>query len=328
MKFIIFKGLKVFFKFSFTFLILFWLIYHGNLDLKKLGFFLTEPLIFLSLCALIVFGIIPVTSFRWWLFLTGQQIFIRYKDALKLTWVGFAFNFALPGAVSGDLVKGYYLHKHYSGISRSITLTTLLIDRIVGLFGLILISLLAILYRFITFPESKTNLFLVETLILLLGLSSLIFYLIVLAPFQKDKDPFKIFLSKFPFHKYFVKIYLGFKEYQDKKMILISTLCLSVFNQALAFICLFKISEIIFDPVPNFVEQILVAAIGMISTAIPISPGGIGIGHAAFKAVYELLGVREGADLFNLYVVLQFSIYIWGFVPYLFMREKGKAFSQ
>ena len=57
--------------------------------------------------------------------------------------------------------------------------------------------------------------------------------------------------------------------------------------------------------------QLFLMPIGLITTAIPLAPGGIGIGHVAFESLYQLVGVAGGADIFNMYII-QLAVYLMG----------------
>ena len=62
--------------------------------------------------------------------------------------------------------------------------------------------------------------------------------------------------------------------------------------------------------------QFFLMPIGLITVAIPIAPGGIGIGHAAFESLYQLAGLSGGADIFNLFIIVQLGVFMLGGIPY------------
>ena len=51
----------------------------------------------------------------------------------------------------------------------------------------------------------------------------------------------------------------------------------------------------------NFLDIFSVVPIGMIITAIPISPGGLGVSYAAFEKLFQYFNVMNGANLFNIF---------------------------
>jgi uncharacterized protein (TIRG00374 family) len=72
-----------------------------------------------------------------------QGVRLSFWTATKLTFVGNFFNFALPGTTGGDLIKAYYL-THYTHLKTE-AVTTVFLDRAIGLLGLILLAGAAIL---------------------------------------------------------------------------------------------------------------------------------------------------------------------------------------
>ena len=65
---------------------------------------------------------------------------------------------------------------------------------------------------------------------------------------------------------------------------------------------------------------LLIVPLGLISTVIPLSPGGVGIGQAAFYGLCQALtpGTGEAAsNAFTVYQTLQVAVYLSGFVNYL-----------
>lgn len=87
---------------------------------------------------LMVGAIYPIQVVRWWLLLRARGIDIKLWMAFKLTMIGCFFNYCMPGSTGGDLVKAYYAAKRKEG--RADAVMTVLMDRVVGLFGLIALA--------------------------------------------------------------------------------------------------------------------------------------------------------------------------------------------
>ena len=60
--------------------------------------------------------------------------------------------------------------------------------------------------------------------------------------------------------------------------------------------------------------------IGMMAVAVPISPAGLGVGHAIFDGLFKLYGTFNGASLFNLYFLTTISVNLMGIFPYLMFK--------
>ncbi len=44
----------------------------------------------------------------------------------------------------------------------------------------------------------------------------------------------------------------------------------------------------------SFFSLFSIFPIGMLLTALPLAPGGLGVGHLAFEKLYQLIGLSEG----------------------------------
>lgn len=83
----------------------------------------------------------PVVALQTWrliVMLAVQRVPLSFWTSTKLTFAGNFFNFALPGMTGGDLIKAYYL-THYTHLKTE-TVTTVFLDRAIGLLGLVLLA--------------------------------------------------------------------------------------------------------------------------------------------------------------------------------------------
>ena len=65
-------------------------------------------------------------------------------------------------------------------------------------------------------------------------------------------------------------------------------------------------------------------ALGFGFIAVPISPAGAGVGHVVFETLYREVGLSQGANLFNLYFLINFSINLVGIIPFLLTKADKK----
>jgi len=302
-------------KFAFTIGVIYYLITTGSLNFQRLSLFIEAPEnLFIILISLLLF-IVPLTSLRWWLLLRALKFNIPLGRAYLLTWIGNFFNATLPGAVTGDVIKGYYTIKTNSDNNKTSTLTTLIIDRVTGLFGLIVMAFFALLYNW-TLIFSLVPLQPLAIFIFILFVGVVIFYVIILFPFADGKDPFIRLLKKLPKSDFFLKIYRTFKQYQFHWKTLASTLLISLIIHSIVAFLFLIIARMMGLNDLHLATQMFVMPIGLITMSIPVAPGGIGIGHAAFEALYLFIGIKGGADIFNLFIVLQLAVYLLGGIVY------------
>ena len=189
---------------------------------------------------------------------------------------------------------------------------TLLIDRFTGLFGLIVMAFLALLLNWslvISQPKIQSLAFAVTALFTL----TVFFYGIVLYPFAEGNDPFIKLFNKLPKSALFLKIYKTFKSFQHHKKTLFTTLLVSIGVHTLVALIFVSIAQLMGVHNMTVATQMFIMPIGLITIAIPIAPGGVGVGHVAFDSLYSLVGISGGADIFNLYVILQLAgLSTWG----------------
>jgi hypothetical protein len=62
--------------------------------------------------------------------------------------------------------------------------------------------------------------------------------------------------------------------------------------------------------------------LGLLTLVLPVSVAGFGVGHFAFEGLCQSIGVRGGADIFNVYIVGALTPCLLGFVPYLALRKR------
>jgi len=93
---------------------------------------------------LIFFPVIVLQIGRLVVMLAIQDVRLGYWPATKLTVAGNFFNFALPGTTGGDLIKAYYLTRYTPLKTEAVT--TVFLDRAIGLLGLVILAGTAILF--------------------------------------------------------------------------------------------------------------------------------------------------------------------------------------
>ena len=99
-------------------------------------------------------------------------------------------------------------------------------------------------------------------------------------------------------------------------------IALSLISHNLGIMAFYHITSPFYEtPVP-FLDIYSVIPVGMIITAIPISPGGMGVGHAAFEKILGYFQLTNGANLFNTFWIMILMNNLLGFIPYLLLSKK------
>ena len=80
-----------------------------------------------------------MTFVRWYLLVRALQLQFRLVDAFRLGFLGYLFNFVVVGSVGGDLFKAIFIAREQPG-RRAEAVATVLVDRIVGVYALVLVD--------------------------------------------------------------------------------------------------------------------------------------------------------------------------------------------
>jgi uncharacterized membrane protein YbhN (UPF0104 family) len=128
----------------------------GKQDWSKLFqvFQTLEPTVFV-LTALICVLSQVLLAFRWWILLLAQKIFISFRAAVRLHFLGLFYNNVMPSSVGGDVLRAWYVAKHTD--KKWEAALSVLFDRVWGLFGLIIIAVSAYMLLLGDVPEAAAD---------------------------------------------------------------------------------------------------------------------------------------------------------------------------
>lgn len=271
-------------KVSFSFAIIYWLVSSGRLEFAALKSLL-QPYYLIPLLTLEFFTFAFATE-RWRRFLHSQNIPLTFMETFKLNLIGNFFNYAMPGGVGGDLVKGYYITRKAPGAKLKAAITVFM-DRLIGLFAMLVIALTMMAYRWDLVLE-KTELQGILTILLAILAAFIVFWALVFSRRLHELNLLPRVLAKLPGGSRLTLLYESFVDYRHSKSVFISTFFLSLGSQLMS-LCFFVVAGygLGFSEVPLSV-YFFVVPIGFMVQAIPISPAGVGVGQAAMLFLFNV----------------------------------------
>ena len=307
--------------------LIYWMTKSGKLELDQLRILIDRPEI-LAFSVFIWAGVaLCLCGVRWRLLLRGLGIDVGMKRILQLTAIGLFFNSAMPGAVGGDLIKAVYVLRETKSKRRTPALMSIILDRVIGLFGLFTFASISVVFNLRALLDSPTMHPMVIFIFTCFGLS-LLFIAAVFFPHKEGKDPFEMFFSlKLRGIATLQKLYTTLRSYRHQPRYLIYPWAISVVAQFIWFLYYLTLTEIVSTGEVRISALATVFPIGVLTTAIPITPGGLGVGHVAFDKLYEMIGLTSGATVFNIACLGQLSLNMFGILPYLFGKSKMKDIS-
>lgn len=313
--------LKTIAKIALALGIIIWMVASGKLDFSLVKRAFSGGFI-AYIGVAIIFTQAMISSYRWKMLLDLKASSpIPKLSALALTWIGLFFNTVLPGAVTGDLLKLVYAKDIDKNLTRSFLFSSVMLDRILGLMGLLFLSGIFTLTHFEEMFSISKGMKSIVSFNLVLFFGAIVFIMLLFIP-KKLQTLFLNLFNKIPvvgakISKVMSDVWL----IGSNKKTLLTCLALSMvmqFFNIMAFWLLTKNfygKDLLLSQVFTFVPA------GLIAVAIPISPSGAGVGHLIFNELFGFVGISGGASLFNLYFLAAVCVNLLGVIPYLFFGK-------
>ncbi|WP_347358338.1 lysylphosphatidylglycerol synthase transmembrane domain-containing protein [Bdellovibrio sp.] len=301
--------------------IIYWLVQSGKLNFAALKNLLTPAAA--SVALLLVVLNLFLASERWRALIKSQGLQASPLKVFRLSLIGSFFNFAMPGGVGGDVIKAFYFTRENPG-SKVVAVTSVLMDRVLGLFAMVLLALLVMVYdlnHILTVP-TLTTLF---WFILSLFFAFIVALALIFSQKIYDRSILKKIIHKLPLSEKFMKLYESMHLYGKDGKRFILVLFLSLMSQACSILFL-----ILAGNAAGFTDiasktYFLVAPLGYMATAIPISPAGVGVGQAAFYFLFNLYNGNTsevGPTVITAFQVTTFVVSLSGAFFYLRIKER------
>ncbi len=284
-----------------------WLLSKGELEPAKIAQAFRERPLWLFLAFLIYNVCLFITANRWRMLLASQGLHTTRRDCIVMTYIGCFFSCFLPGGTGGDLVKAYYVAR--DSPKKAEAVTTVFLDRVLGLYCMVGLAAVAILFRleYLWGYEGEAVLAgLTATQLLAVG---------VLGGFAAATVGFVAFLSshclrlvhwlldKLPASSGSVlkRIYEAVYLYRSHPSVLVKFVLYSVANHTLAAFILFLIGYSLADPVARggtrAFNYLFLIPLGMVLNGLPIAPAGIGVFEWALGFLFGTVLAAGEANL-------------------------------
>ncbi|HXH31191.1 MAG TPA: lysylphosphatidylglycerol synthase transmembrane domain-containing protein [Bacteriovoracaceae bacterium] len=293
-----------------------WLVRSGKLDFRLLASLLTNPVALLTGFFLTILNVV-LTSVRLRNILkVKSQQELPLGGMIRVNWIGQFFSSIIPGSVSGDVIKVLYLQRLDQSFTKKFIFASILVDRIVGLCGLIV--LVGVSSVFYTLRSSEVPPVMQQLININYILTALVFLGFI--AFYTCHQPIRKLLEKLPLLKNLVYFwdYLGLIRAHVLKAAV-----LSIFIQFMGVLIFWSLAHQYSDGEMNFLQTLTLVPMGLITLALPIAPSGLGVGHVIFQKLFELNHIHNGASLFNLFFVVTLVVNLLGAVPYVLTKNKN-----
>jgi glycosyltransferase 2 family protein len=261
---------------------------------------------------------------RWRRLLSVQGINLGWWRTFRVYLIGAFFNLFLLGATGGDIVKIYYAMRE-AGSRKTAALLSVLVDRMVGMLGLVAITVVLCSLRLDLLLSHPLTRALVTALAFILGGS----LAIIVLGFCVDRFHLAHKLPHWlPMRVTIVELSSAFSTYARDPRTLALTFGLSVPAHFCIFLSFYFTARAfgVFPGIGGMMEILAVLPIILTIASLPISLSGVGVREGLFQNVLAaLFGTPE--SLAVMISITGFLIVVfWGLIGgcvYLLYRPTG-----
>jgi len=303
-------------------------LYHsGQFDFAKLRVVVQRPLIVLTATFFILAGFMLSVE-RWRILLRVQDIMIGFRPAFQLSCIGLFFNMVLPGSVSGDVVKGYYLVRGQE--QKTALATTIIADRLIGLYTIIVVAALAVAFGFVRDGMSISHgiwtekpVRILALFISLLGTCLTFAVALFLLAGPRSWTWIRRCGERLPLRKWTIPAVDGVMRYASHFALVLKAILLSVLSQMPVYFAVGILAHLLGARDLAVSDYLFILPVCFMINSIPIAPGGWGVGEAGFSAVFLLYGANMGAEVaFLLHSIILLLAVVLGGVAYMTWSAK------
>lgn len=275
-------------------------------------------LIMLSVIITLLIQILMV--YKWSILITTKDSNISVWKLFNINMIAAFLGLFIPSSLSTDLLRGFYLAR--VNLNKTSSITSILIDRFIGIISLLLFGLVGVLL--------SKNLFGNLNLIPYLVIIAILFVFPIILLFNNlFTEYFKKIINKLTYKNINVKIIktydslIAFKKHPLK---LFFSFLISSLVQFLRIARVYIIA-LAFNVNVDFYYFFIVVPIVIIVIMVPISIGGLGVREGALVALLKLVGVEvNDAILISITSTLTATfVTLFGGISYIFYKNEVKT---
>ena len=284
------------------------------------------------LAVLCFFASVLQTIIRWFILVRATGLPFRLADGLRLGLIGIFFSNLLPSSIGGDVIKAYFIAREQN--RRAMAVATVVIDRVIALWGLFWFVAVSGGYFWWTGalrPEVAQRLQVIITVALAVVAGTLVGW-VVMGLFSDERAQrlaHRLDSSGKVGHAA-AEFWRTLWMYRQQPRVVWGMLGLALIGHV-GFVLAFYFSSLtLHNPaqrIPTVEEHWLIVPIGMVIQAIPLAPGGAGLGELGYAKLYALLKCDEASGVLGSLVqrVIMMLAGLTGGLVYLRMRSALKV---
>jgi uncharacterized protein (TIRG00374 family) len=300
--------------------LLFWLVSSGRLNLSLFRDLGRDNLVSVSAVCFLNFIQVFLVASRWHLLQKVRSIEMPWMECLRLSALGNFFNVCLPGNAGGELVKSYCVSQYFLG-KRVEAVTVIFFNLFLGFLTLGMMSVMAVLL--VLFMTNHPTISLLATIS---GLTFLILAAGLVLIFDtrlRSSSLMSKFLEKIPLGFWMRRAYDEAHSFREHKTTLVVAIMLSLVAHSLQIFAFFLVGRLL-DDTQGLGIYFVVTPLVFLANALPITPGGLGIGESVSSILLDGSGAGTGASIMLVFRVAFVLVAIVMGLPAYLVGHKGR----
>lgn len=240
------------------------------------------------LCAMLFqLAAVFFTAFRWRLLMLVQGIALDRASVVRLTLLGEFFNNFLPGALGGDAVKAYYVMRHTG--RKGDTLVSIFANRFVGLVLLCIVS--ATMLTALLLTDRRGSIDLKQPVFAIFIIAGGIGGVLLLSLNERLNNSITLrrLIGCLPFSRQLEIVRMSLHRYRETGRLLPSIIIYSLFI-VVAFVLSVLCVGLSLGIELAWYQYFLYLPLIAIMTAVPVTPGGVGVLEELFLYFFSAAG--------------------------------------
>ncbi len=268
--------------------------------------------------------LLVIVGYRWTLLLAAAGVPSGYGRAMRLCFIGYFFNNVMPGLTGGDLVRAVLvtrgLDEHRARAAMSV-----LVDRFIGLFGLLALGVLVLLFVDFSDSADPRRLGQVKWAVVLVFVGGVAGVRAYLSPTLRRLFRMDALLQRLPMADKFQRLDEAILVYRGHRGRVMLAFLLSMVLQAAGVMAFWAMGQALgagLALADNFAVYPVVQTI----SSVPVAPAGWGYGDFLFGKFFQgfgstfTLGVAVSV-IFRL--TTQLGVGLIGGVVWVLSKERG-----
>ena len=268
------------------------LLYWQSIDLHALSALRDESWWLVAAGALIL-STLPIGALRWGIVLRALDIALPLVPVFHIQCIATFFNQLLLGPTSGDAIRGVYAWRMLRHGGGRIAIS-IIVDRALGLLALFIVAFLLIPLRWHQVQQVPQLRLLAISLAAAVGAGLAGCIILLAAP--ELVSWLRSRLRRFPRVVQLTdRAQHLFVAFRHRPSALLAAFCLAVLGQCATLLAFLVIAGSLHIGTLTFSDYSIAAPLALVANTLPFTPGGLGVGEAAFAQLCRWLETISSA---------------------------------